>query len=648
MFKPTRFIVLMFLVMGVFVLQACGNDEEETYTVVFDSQGGSSVDTLYEVQAGTEIELEIPQKEGYVFRYWQVGENTYHETFTVTEDVTLVAVWEHYDPVYTVTFDSQGGTLVETVEDVEEDTVLKLEIPEKEGYVFRYWQVGENTYDETFKVTEDVTLVAVWDHYEDVFTYEILPEQAEFDTETFIRITEYTGEGRFVKVPKFMAEYPVHQIGSFTFEDSSVLEVFLPNGLKSIGSYAFKDAKALRSVVFYGDLYGYTDERQITNTSYDEIIETHQEVCKLDEHYDLDEGWVFQEGCPIHRVVSKAEPITGPGGNLVYSYQVVFDIGVSEVYSRGVRLSDTAFYGVNGITDLTFPKMIDLKPLFINALAGLENLVSMDTSNNDYFDTIEGVLYNSDATKIYFYPAGLKDDAYSILETTKEVHPIAFMSVRYLKDLHVPKSVEDLEMRFAHETSLKNIFVDEAHPGYFDIDGVLYFYEQALDVSVLVSYPSGRTDATYQIPDDTYAIADLAFVYSQLESITVPEGIVAIGNMTFYHSHLLETVILPETLTYIGSEAFRDTALRSITIPSQVFQIGGSVFQGTPIEEIILMTDLENQESVFMHFAFNTLSEDTVIYVQDEHYEAFKQVAESFVNYSLDLVDIIKPLSERD
>lgn len=72
-----------------------------------------------------------------------------------------------------------------------------------------------------------------------------------------------------------------------------------------------------------------------------------------------------------------------------------------------------------------------------------------------------------------------------------------------------------------------------------------------------------------------------------LEKITIEDGIVFISDYAFNSLYSLNTVVLPDTLSYIGSSAFASTALVQIVIPDSVVLTGDSIFQNcSSIESI--------------------------------------------------------------
>lgn len=127
-------------------------------------KGGSGSQT---VQKGTTVTLEAPTKEGYLFKGWEDEKGNSYPAgedgkvhITVTEDMTLTAVWEARS--FTVTYVLLNGkTRAETA--AYGQTVTLVEEP-RTGYTFVGWKDGEKMYHagETITVTGDMTLTAEW------------------------------------------------------------------------------------------------------------------------------------------------------------------------------------------------------------------------------------------------------------------------------------------------------------------------------------------------------------------------------------------------------------------------------------------------------------------------------------------------------
>lgn len=73
---------------------------------------------------------------------------------------------------------------------------------------------------------------------------------------------------------------------------------------------------------------------------------------------------------------------------------------------------------------------------------------------------------------------------------------------------------------------------------------------------------------------------------TRLQSITLPEGITYIGSNAFNNSSL-EAITLPESLIEIDQYAFSKTQLKEITIPANVVLLGSSAFQESLLEKVV-------------------------------------------------------------
>ena len=138
---------------------------ESTYTVTFNTNGGSVVSSQTVESGKTATEPTAPTKDGYTFGGWFTDSN-FATAFTfstaITADITLYAKWiEASKPTYTVTFSVDGAT--STTQTVEENgKAIKPTDPTKTGYTFSGWYNGETKFDFDTAITESITLTATW------------------------------------------------------------------------------------------------------------------------------------------------------------------------------------------------------------------------------------------------------------------------------------------------------------------------------------------------------------------------------------------------------------------------------------------------------------------------------------------------------
>ncbi len=138
------------------------------YNVLFDSRGGSLVDP--QIVAHNELALEptAPTKVGHTFDQWyadaQLTTPWDFATDTITQDTTLYAGWDVN--IYTVTFESNGGTPIQPISSPYGQQITAPTVPTKVGYQFAGWYQEEgliNVWDFDVDVVEgDMTLYAKW------------------------------------------------------------------------------------------------------------------------------------------------------------------------------------------------------------------------------------------------------------------------------------------------------------------------------------------------------------------------------------------------------------------------------------------------------------------------------------------------------
>ena len=139
------------------------------YTVTFNSYGGTPVPPAQEVEYGlTATKPDDPTLKGYTFAFWYLGDDEQNATAydfntPVTENITLTAKWNINK--YTVTFNSYGGTPVPPAQEVEYGlTATKPDpAPTKTGYTFDGWYLGDEKYDFSDAVEQNITLYANWE-----------------------------------------------------------------------------------------------------------------------------------------------------------------------------------------------------------------------------------------------------------------------------------------------------------------------------------------------------------------------------------------------------------------------------------------------------------------------------------------------------
>ena len=82
---------------------------------------------------------------------------------------------------------------------------------------------------------------------------------------------------------------------------------------------------------------------------------------------------------------------------------------------------------------------------------------------------------------------------------------------------------------------------------------------------------------------------------SMIRSVTIGEGVTDVTEGMFWYCDELSSVTLPEGLTAIGTDAFSQTAIRELTLPASLREIGDQAFRCSELTSIVIpdgVTDL--------------------------------------------------------
>ncbi len=122
------------------------------YTITFDTDGGSEIDSI-EQDYDTEITApDAPTKEGYTF----IGWDTTVPKKMPAKDMTVKARWQINR--YKITFDTAGGSEIDPIEQDYDTAITAPDNPTKEGYAFVDW----DTTVPAKMPARDMTIKALW------------------------------------------------------------------------------------------------------------------------------------------------------------------------------------------------------------------------------------------------------------------------------------------------------------------------------------------------------------------------------------------------------------------------------------------------------------------------------------------------------
>lgn len=170
-----------------------------------------------------------------------VGDNTAYIMETIDgETVKMYTVTVRRRPIYTVSFDTIGGTAVQS-QQVEEDSLATVPegVPSKPDCTFEKWDC-----DFSKPITDDTIIEAKWN--EILFT---LNESGD----TITGLTAYGKDKTELIIPSEINGVKITAIGDCAFGwCTSLTGITLPDSVTYIGNDAFQDCNKLEKIDFNG------------------------------------------------------------------------------------------------------------------------------------------------------------------------------------------------------------------------------------------------------------------------------------------------------------------------------------------------------------------------------------------------------------
>lgn len=200
----------------------------KTYTIRFETFGGSSIDSITDVKTGKKINAPTePKRKGYIFKGWYIDQACTElwdfSKNAVTSNLTLYAGWEKVAEAQTfnLVFDSMGGSFVDEMKGVAAGEIVNVSvIPVKEGYTFKGWYIDKAcTIPWDYIVNDNLILYAGWNKNEiERQSFLIVFESNNGDS----TLSEYLPAGDKVSMPESPVREGYTFIGWFIDEECTI------------------------------------------------------------------------------------------------------------------------------------------------------------------------------------------------------------------------------------------------------------------------------------------------------------------------------------------------------------------------------------------------------------------------------------------
>lgn len=207
--------------------------------------------------------------------------------------------------------------------------------------------------------------------------------------------------------------------------------------------------------------------------------------------------------------------------------------------------------------------------------------------------------------------------SYSVLEEVtlprnlKNIGAGAFENCYFLTSIDIPESVTKIgNGAFYGCDNLKNISVKSD----IDIGNKAFGDRYNLIPAISKTYEDSQSDffvwngwvfeyngnsQNPAIPSGTVGIYDDVFAYSDITSVTIPEGVKYINYGAFQQCTSLKNIMLPNSLVRINASAFKEcTSLSALSLGEGLKTIDSEVFKGcVGLKKVALPSKLETLES---------------------------------------------------
>ena len=559
-----------------------------------------------------------------------VGDNIFYILVTNGNDVASYTVTLRRRPIYTVTFDTNGGSEVEK-QQVEEENYATEPATSKRGYDFDEWD-----YDFSSPILGDTTISAKWNILTYNITYELNGgKNAENNPTTYTVEDEITlslpAKTGYIGNWNNGGKIEKGSIGDITFAASYTLDRFNVVVKPSVSDIcSFTDKSGVYSyntpiTLKISDIYlGYefvgwyngetllsADNVYTFNVPANDITIT----AKLSVKEEM-KNYVFSSTTDSCKIIKAKDEFISSAVIPDYVTSIANDAFLDCVNLTSVTIGN----GVTSIGYWAFGRCYKLVEVINKSALNIEKgseyngggvgyyALNIKTSGesdiinkDDYlFYTVEGTHYlvsyvGNDV--ILTLPESYNGKSY-------EINRYAFCYYYNIVSVTIPESVTAIgdsafEMCYklveVINKSALNIEKGSEDNGYVGcyalniktsgetdiVNKYDYLFYTADNVNYLVNYTGNETNLT--LPRNfngyKYKIHNFAFcVCIYVESVTIPDSVTSIGEGAFAYCSGLTSITIPDSVTSIGSWAFGCSGLTSVTIPDNVNSIGSGAF----------------------------------------------------------------------
>ena len=526
------------------------------------------------------------------------GDNVFYVLVTNDGDTAIYTLTIRRKPIYTVSFDTNGGSTIQSQQVEEDGFAVKPETsPTRPGYTFSGWN-----FDFTTPITEDKTVSAIYT----IRQYKInvassvsdickLSGDGDYDYDSTVSLSIsnvylgyefcgwYNGDTLLsvdydytfnmpaddITITARLAVKQEMQIYNFTsitstceidsIKDTTATNIVIPEYVTSIKYNVFEECVDLKSVIWnakYCEIkspYPYSTAvfgncEKLTNVTIGNKVKT------------IPCG-AFSE-CSGLTDITIPDNVNSIAAEVFKNCSGLTTITIPDSVSS---LGDYAFYDCSGLTSVIIGNGVTA--IGSSTFKGCGKLASVTIGNK----------VTSIGRNAFYECIGLTNIVIPDCVTT--LGDSAFYGCSELTSVTLGNGVTSIISSFLECSKLTDIYITDL--GVWcripELSGVMGVNGESKRL-----YLNGKLITDLVIPDGITSINDYAFNGCiWITSIEIPDSVTAIGAYAFSGCIWITSIKIPDNVTSIGHGAFNKcSGLSSITIPDSVTILDGSAFYG--------------------------------------------------------------------
>ena len=327
----------------------------------------------------------------------------------------------------------------------------------------------------------------------------------------------------------------LNQVYGYSFENSGLIEVDLPNRIDTLYSYAFRNCKSLVRAkmptgVDYVASYLFYGCPKLT-----EVI-MHNGINRIN-------SYAFSY-CTTLPTIELNDNIATIG---THAFSYCDSLQLAKLPDNLTTINEYAFYHCDTLALATLPTSLQTIGRYAFGYCRdlkLEAVPTGVTTLGDHAFEYSGITkmtlptgITSWGNGIFYYCTSLTDVVWPEDKTT--VPEYTFYRCNYLKDPHLPNNV----------TTINNYAFWNCNFKEFTFPTSLQTIRQCA-----FEYTYGLTEI--ELPISLRTIESYAFRYSRLRSIEIPDSVTTLGSQVFYDCDSLRTATLGRIMNYTGNSYF--------------------------------------------------------------------------------------------